>query len=503
LSNWRSEVPTTGVVELPPHPRALDALGRNHSLETAVADLVDNSIDAAATNVLIRFVQQGPQLLGLYVVDDGRGITGDQIDTAMTVGGRRDYTSTDLGRFGLGLKAASFSQASSLTVLSRAAGQTAVGRRWLLRDDRKGFQCDTVRPDFATDELDRQWTFPVNDHGTVVRWDDVHAFPHSVDSDHTAEFLNRTIAGLQGHLGLMFHRILASGTVQISIDVEDLDDGSGLTNQVTPIDPFGYPFAPSGWPKTLVANFAGQSFELHCHIWPRRSNLQQFRLPGGAEERQGLYFYRRDRLLQAGGWEGIYAAGRKLQLARVALDISGDVAGLFTMNAEKSRVSVGPAFARSVGAARASDGTTMNDYLRAAEDIWTTSNQRTAARKPVVPPGKGLPAQVSRGIRDELPQLHDDPLDIVWRPFTNDAFFEIDRAAHELRLNQRYRHALLGGRRGGLNDLPLLKAALYLLMEQVYQGAHLGSRDRDNIELWQEILTVAAQVEKSVFKARQ
>ena len=57
MSTWREEVPTDGTVELPPDPRALEGLGRNHSLETALADLVDNSIDAGATHVLIRLLR--------------------------------------------------------------------------------------------------------------------------------------------------------------------------------------------------------------------------------------------------------------------------------------------------------------------------------------------------------------------------------------------------------------------------------------------------------------
>jgi hypothetical protein len=503
MSEWNGVIPTDGTVDLPPDPRALDALGRNHSLPTALADLVDNAIDASAANVLIRFVQRGPALLGLYVVDDGHGIGPDQIDTAMTVGGRRQYGSNDLGLFGLGLKAASFSQAASLTVLSQASGQPPVGRRWLLHPDRNSFHCDKVQPAFVAEQLNRKWPFPLSDHGTVVRWDHVHGFPNFDQVEQTAEFLSRTIAGLQGHLGLMFHRIIASGTTSISIDVEDIDEGVGPLHRVTPLDPFGYPAAPPGWPKTLVADVSGTRLELRCHLWPRRCNLPEYRLTGDPEQRQGLYFYRHDRLLHAGGWEGVHAPDRTLQLARVEINIEGDLARMFTLNAEKSRVNVGPEFARAVRKARAEDGTTIDDYLRAAQELWTRTNQRTGTRHAVVPPGRGIEPRVAREIRDELPQLQQAPLNILWRHFTNDVFFVVDRENATLWLNQKYRQALLGGRRGGLNDLPVLKALLYLLTEQVFQGNHLGPRDKDNIDLWQEILTAAARTERAVFEARR
>lgn len=505
MSVWRQEVPTEGSVELPPDPRALDTLGRNHSLETALADLVDNSVDAGAKCVLIRFVRRGVRLVGLYVVDNGRGIAPEAIDAAMTVGGRREYGTSDLGRFGLGLKAASFSQAGSLTVLSRAAGKLAVGRRWELAGHRRSFRCDVVSTDFAASELDRDWSVPsVRSSGTVVRWDRVSAFPQSAEPERVDEFISRTITSLRGHLGLMFHRFLTASLVKILIDVEDVEVGVGLTHRVDPLDPFEYSGKVDGWPKNLVAEVDGAAVTLRCHIWPRRSNMPQYSLPGGAEQRQGLYFYRRDRLLQAGGWEGIYTRDKKLQLARASIDIDGDVPGMFVMNPEKSKVSAGPRFARAVGTARAADGTTVADYLQAAEATWTRSNQRRSKeRRPVIPPGKGLHPKVCWEIREELSQRKDEPpLDILWTTFTSDDFFEVDREQSTLWLNRSYRTALLGGRRGGLNDAPVLKTLLFILTHDLFEGVHLGARDKDNIVLWQELLTAAAKAERSTYESR-
>jgi hypothetical protein len=503
MTTWTAEVPTEGSVELQPDPHALDSLGRNHSLETALADLVDNSLDAGARHILIRFIRRRTRLTGLYIVDDGRGMTAETIDTAMTLGGRRGYHHTDLGRFGVGLKTASFSQAASLTVMTRASGHAAVGRRWLQGQDRTGFHCDIVPAEFAGAELDRSWPFSTTPSGTVVRWDRVTGFPATDDAQQVATFLSRAIDHLRGHLGLMFHRILAADRTTITIDVEDIDEGVGIPTKVGPLDPFGYPKPAPGWPRTLTVDLKGQTLKIVCHIWPRRSNTEQYRLPGGAENRQGLYFYRRDRLLHTGGWEGIHAPDKTLQLARASIDIDGDVAGLFTMNPEKSRVTAGADFASAVTAARADDGTTVSDYLQAAESVWGISNQRaTAQRRPVVPPGKGINPRVAREIADELPQINGEPLNIVWAKFDNDSFFEVDRTTTTLRLNNRYRSAVLGGRRGGLNDAPLAKTLMFLLMENVFQGAHLGTRDRDNIDLWQEILTTAARAELASYTSR-
>ncbi|WP_240762465.1 ATP-binding protein [Micromonospora sp. HM134] len=483
-------------MSLPPDPHALDGLGRNHSIETALADLVDNSIDAEASDVLIRFMQRGGRLCGLYVVDNGRGIRADRVDAAMTVGGLAEYGADSLGKFGLGMKAASFSQARSLTVLSRTA-DTIVGRRWRI-GDRKDFRCDVVPEDFAAEELDRRWNIKSSGTGTVIRWDDVTGFPATGDPTRVQGFLTATMTKILNHLGLVMHRLLMEGRVRIGIDVEDTDQAmAGPRFDATPLDPFGY--HKSGhlaYPKRLTAFADGYPIHFDCHIWPGRSKVHQFQLAGGVVERQGLYFYRRKRLLHAGGWDGVTVPDPRMQLARVAIDIDDEIVGLFRMNPEKSRVIVGPEFAHLAEAARAEDGTTMTDYLRDAEAAYRKSRERSRNRRRMIPPGRGFEPAVRGTIADEVPLIEgESPIDIRWRRIEGMALFAIDRVARTLWLNDRYRSAVLGGRRGGLNDAPLVKALLYLLVEDVFQGEYLGAKDKDNIALWQEVLTTAARCE--------
>jgi hypothetical protein len=290
--------------------------------------------------------------------------------------------------------------------------------------------------------------------------------------------------------------------IDISIDVEHIDtEDVGLAHKVTPLDPFGYAKPLAGWPRSLISQVGrGQRLALECHIWPKASQTPEYRLPGGPDRRQGLYFYRAARLIQAGGWEGVHVGDQKLQLARVAIDIDGLEADFFTINPEKSRVTVNPAFAEAISAARATDGTTVPMYLQSAEAAWIESRKRTSGRRdPVLPPGTGIHPKVAREIRNELPQLNDEELSIKWKPIAGEEFFQVDRANQTLWLNQRYRRALLNGRHGGLNDLPVMKALLFLLVEEVFKGQYLGPRDKDNIELWQEILTAAGRVEKANF----
>ncbi len=476
----------------------MDAIGRNHSFQTALADLVDNSIDAGATHVLIRFVRAEGRLCSLYVVDNGRGISPGRIDEAMRVGGRREYGAADLGRFGIGLKAASFSQARELTVLSQAAGAPAVGRRWRLNATTTGFLCDVVPEDFAAGELHEARGIPSTGTGTVIRWDAVGGFPSSREGSAVERFVHHKIDEASAHLGLVFHRLLDDGRITIVFDVHDADaPGPTSQIQVKPVNPFRYHrTGATGFPKDLKATAGGMELTFRCHVWPPGSKATEFRINGRAADHQGLYFYRRDRLLQFGGWEGVHASHARLQLARVEVEIDGDVETLFQMNPEKSRVQVRPGFSQACADAVADDGTTFDDYFQLVEGLFQESRKRDQSRKAMIPPGRGFSPSLRGTIEREIPAADADPIDIRWDDFEGDAFFEIDREEQTIWLNKRYRKMLLGDRHGGLNDLPLLKTLVYLLMEDVFKGDYLGPRDKDNVELWKSLLTTAVQAER-------
>ena len=117
-------------------------------------------------------------------------------------------------------------------------------------------------------------------------------------------------------------------------------------------------------------------------------------------------------------------------------------------------------------------------------------------RPKVVPPGKGFYPTLRRALDDELDYLPDeDPFDIRWKPISGENFLEVDRERRVLWLNKRYRPLFTGDDYGSLNDAPLLKALLYLLTQEVFKGSYLGVRDKDSIDLWQQVLTAAARAE--------
>src|SRR5262249_28546416 len=101
-----------------------------YSLETAIADIIDNSIAAKSHSISIRFFPDGDPYV--TILDDGEGLTEEELTHAMQHGSQNPNavrTVSDLGRFGLGLKTASLSQCRQLTVVSAKAGCIS-GQRW-------------------------------------------------------------------------------------------------------------------------------------------------------------------------------------------------------------------------------------------------------------------------------------------------------------------------------------------------------------------------------------
>src|SRR5258708_3144611 len=92
-----------------------------YSLQTAIADIVDNSIAAKEKNIWIDLEWNGENT-AVIITDDGIGMSKDELINAMRPGSKNplaDRSSEDLGRFGLGLKTASFSQCRILTVATK------------------------------------------------------------------------------------------------------------------------------------------------------------------------------------------------------------------------------------------------------------------------------------------------------------------------------------------------------------------------------------------------
>ncbi len=487
---------------LKPDPGLIKSLGMHHTLESAIADLVDNSIDARASSVLIRFETADGRPTGLAVVDDGCGMNGAQIDEAMRLGRQRDYGSGEQGHFGIGLKAASFSHADTLTVSTMCKRGVYHGRRLRRADVQRDYGCDVLDPASVSDDVDDLLDRLDAESGTVVRWSDTR-FPR-VTGLTKNDWLEDSRTRLRMHLGVIYHRLLGSRRLRIDIEIFDVGVAeAGSPEAVTAIDPLGFNASgASGYPQVLLAAVGDGTVQLECHILPPKSSGPSFRLYGrdGAEF-QGFYIYRSDRLLQVGGWNEVITKDKGRALARVVIDDFPSLSRFVRMNPEKSGIIFSHELEAGIAEAATrpenGDAVSFTDYIARAEGVHTESRRRRRARQPIAEPSRGLHEEIRRVIRAEIPlRKHEDPIEIRWRRMPRDRFLDLDANERVIYLNQQYRQMLTGGK-SGLSDAPLLKTLVFLLTEKVFEGHHWGPRDRDRVDMWNAVLGAAVQIEYS------
>jgi hypothetical protein len=315
-----------------------------YDLPSAIADLVDNSVDAGATTVQIT-VGRGGGTSFIRIADDGRGMTDRVLDEAMRYGSRRAYEANDLGKFGLGLKTASLSQCRRLTVASRTTlrGQIRV-RRWDLDHvrSRDAWELDRLLPS----ECMPYFLEPLREGpGTVVLWEKLdrmlaYARP---DGEHAMRALEALSESVAEHLAMVFHRFLSgrtSGRRRLNI----VFNGERLK----PWDPFARAQrATQQLPAQHVhVEHRGKRHALVVRPYVLPSQVQ-FATPeahvvaAGPKKwnrQQGFYIYRGDRMIQSGGWNRLRTMDEHSKLARIAIDVPPDLEELFQINVAKMRV---------------------------------------------------------------------------------------------------------------------------------------------------------------------
>ena len=472
-----------------------------YSLEQALSDLVDNSLSAGAGNVLIRFLWEDERIVSIAVVDDGLGMAEVELRNAMRFGSKERVDTASLGKFGLGLKLASFSHSRQLTVVSTCHGMTH-GRRWTLEGIRRHWECAVLDTQSTATILSRSWGgLAPRQHGTIVLWEDIDKLPVSPRGlRYTLRALHRRLAL---HLGLHFHRFLQSGRLRILIDQQEIGlPEHQLCVEIDPLDPFAYGTPPAqGFPAAFPLDIRGAgNLVVHAHVWPPNSDLPEYKLGNRAAARQGFYFYRNDRLIQAGGWNGLlqHESEPHSSLARIVVDLPPALDDSFSLNVQKSSVIVPQGFHEALSDARTAEGMDFDGYRQAAQTVYRSGDRRALASRHLVP-GQGFPAAISEHVRDSLQERRDTEaqpetltVDVDWQPLGDDEFFRVDPGNGRIMLNQTYRDSVLAGLPASRCDVPLIKSLLYLLVGSDVQSATISEKRRRDLARMNRLLAEAA-----------
>ena len=323
-------------------PRALAMLesirGLGYNTGSALADIIDNSISASATEVEVHFNWNGSESW-ISVLDNGTGMTDAELENAMRLGDKNPLTERspdDLGRFGMGLKTASLSQCRRLTVGSIQSDELAC-LRWDLDALAAETESDWLLYEGPADgSEERMRPLSARDRGTLVLWEKLDRI---VTAGYTLDDFNQLIDRVEAHLAMVFHRLLEGTSPALTIRLNG--------RAVKPWDPFlsGHPAKPWASPVARVITTSGP-IVVECHVLPYKDKLTSKELelaggPGGWNAQQGFYVYRNKRLLVAGGWLGLgngkgWNREESLRLARIRLDIPNTADAAWKIDIRKS-----------------------------------------------------------------------------------------------------------------------------------------------------------------------
>ncbi|HEY4301264.1 MAG TPA: ATP-binding protein [Candidatus Didemnitutus sp.] len=331
--------------ELIPSARRLIGSLRDMGYEfaPAVADLIDNSVEAGATEVDVWIEFKGDESW-VRIADNGRGMSAKVLREAMRYGSEREYVDGDLGKFGLGMKTASMSQCRCLTVASRPKGSSAfTAFRWDLDHISKADKWEILP--VVKNKLPRSIGGMLKKgFSTVVLWeqlDRILGYKHPY-----GEFQRKQLAQMsrevEDHLAMVFHRFLSGEArrrrIKISLNgnpVEPWDPFCRKEERTRKLEGRSLPIEQDG----VTGEVLFEPFVLpHQNRFSTSAAHDRASGPRKWNRQQGFYIYRADRLIQSGGWSGLRVQDEHTKLARVGLSFNPKLDEAFKINVAKMRV---------------------------------------------------------------------------------------------------------------------------------------------------------------------
>ena len=317
-----------------------------YSFESAIADVIDNSISAGCSFVSILFPTDAFQKQAVGILDDGCGLSREELFEAMCYGSssaEATRSESDLGRFGLGLKAASLSQCRILTVASIQDGETCA-YSWdynYILEHKKWYVNELTAEEISKlpyiDKL--RETGIAKGSATLVIWEDFDVLDKSSNGQ-VFSTLRELSDKVQEHISLIFHRYISAKKISMWINHA----------KVQAQDPFlEYPGSKTTIKKVRTIALRDSQgverlVEVQPFVLPFATDLTEKdkKLLGGIENlrtKQGFYIYRNMRLIIWGTWFGL----KKSELtknARVRVDIPNSLDDIWGIDIKKQNASI-------------------------------------------------------------------------------------------------------------------------------------------------------------------
>ena len=342
-------------VVIPSAKRLINSLrSLGYEFPTAIAELVDNSIEANATEVSINVEFDGENSW-VMIADNGDGMSSDKLIEAMRYGSDTTYNDKSLGKFGLGLKTASFSQSKHWIVATKPESpkNEAIAFKWDLAHVNKTDRWEIIP--INEKKLDTKIIKTLqNTTGTVVLWRQLEIVLgyDNPNTERARKKLVNLCRDLEEHLAMVFHRFLMGEIPGKKLRIF-LNN-----NEIQPWDPYArnekgtkslvaikIPVEHDGIhgdiviePYILPPSKVFSSTQAHSKAaGPKKWNLQQ-----------GFYIYRNDRMIQSGGWCRIRTVDEHTKLARFAMNFTSKIDGAFKIDVSKMYVQLPPQIRKEV-----------------------------------------------------------------------------------------------------------------------------------------------------------
>lgn len=304
-----------------------------YTIETAIADIIDNSIFANATEIKINMLWPDYSCSNPFVqiIDDGIGMSNEELIESMRLACKApsDYRDpTDLGRFGLGLKSASFSQCKKLTVGSQKEGLSPCCKQWDV-----SYICKTnefLLNDCSLEESGIKEYIPSH-HGTIVQWNEMDNLniPEDISIQRKEQYWKDIKRKVLNHISMTFSSFMNNINFYFNDNPIEMWDPFMRDNDSTSI-----------LTDENIVFADNRNIKIKSYILPQKiteKDLKNLTRDRSLNDLQGFYLYRNNRLIIAGSWLGLKGLTKKeaYRLAHIRLDIDNTMDDLWHIDIKK------------------------------------------------------------------------------------------------------------------------------------------------------------------------
>lgn len=328
--------------EKTPHAKMLLVALRSvgYTNETAIADILDNSISGAATEIELYFDWDNRRII---IADNGFGMDYQELMDAMEIGSadpNEMRPSEDLGRFGLGMKTASFSMAKKLLVISKK-NSTISNAEWNLNtvaseDKWEISEYDESEILMILESIDTYTQYNNWKQGTLIIISELDRLIDETNIEKSKKNFYKMIRNIKSHIAITFHRFMEEDALKISVN----------GNKLEAWNPFWIK-SPATMELAREELFDGKNeVVVEPYILPHKSKYnseEEFKEAAGVKDwrgHQGFYVYRNRRLLVYGTWFGKFKKEPAYNLARIKLDMSADSDFEWDIDIKKSKATL-------------------------------------------------------------------------------------------------------------------------------------------------------------------